>query len=384
MALQYQLRPSVPDDMTRLLRFEKAQLPETMGLQTVHWPAEWHPQAGVMLTWPHAATDWAPMLNEVTRCYLRIAMEIALRERLLIVTPEPEAVECLLHEKLPLRAVENIILFHIPSNDTWARDHGPLCLLTEQGIRLMDFCFNGWGEKFPADLDNAITRTLWEKGAFQGEYENHLDFVLEGGSIETDGCGTLLTTSHCLLAPHRNQPLSQADIELRLLRYFHANRVLWLDYGALAGDDTDSHIDTLARFCSPETIAYVQCTDSDDEHFIELSQMEKQLQFFRTMLNKPYCLIPLPMPRACFDTDGNRLPATYANFLIINGAVLMPTYGQPDIDQAAHQQLQKAFPRFEIVDIDCRVLIQQHGSLHCCTMQFPKGALRNITKPDIQ
>lgn len=383
MALQYQLHPSIPDDLTMQLRFEEAQLPETMGLRIVHWPAEWHPQAGVMLTWPHADTDWAPVLNEVTRCYLRIAVEIALRERLLIVTPEPETVARLLHEQLPQRAIENITLYHIPSNDTWARDHGPLCLLAEQGVRIMDFCFNGWGKKFPAELDNAITRRLWEEGALQGKYEDHRDFVLEGGSIETDGCGTLLTTSRCLMATNRNQPLSQADIELRLLSYFHAQRVLWLDYGALAGDDTDSHIDTLARFCSPETIAYVQCTDPDDEHFIELSRMENQLHSFRTMTDKAYRLIPLPMPRACFDAEGKRLPATYANFLIINGAVLMPAYGQPDIDQLAHLQLQHAFPRLEIVDIDCRVLILQHGSLHCCTMQFPKGALKSDTKPNI-
>ncbi|MBO4550013.1 MAG: agmatine deiminase family protein, partial [Bacteroidaceae bacterium] len=202
------------------------------------------------------------------------------------------------------------------------------------------------------------------------------DFVLEGGSIESDGKGTILTTSLCLLAPHRNQPLTKAQIEARLLETFHAKRILWLDHGYLAGDDTDSHIDTLARFCPDDTIAYVQCLDRSDEHFEELKQMEAQLQTFRTMEGKPYRLIPLPMAKAVYDEDGTRLPATYANFLIINGAVLMPTYNDPDTDLKAEEQLRKAFPKHKIVGIDCQILITQHGSLHCCTMQFPLGTMK--------
>ena len=236
----------------------------------------------------------------------------------------------------------------------------------------MDFKFNGWGEKFPAELDNQICRNLMQQGVFKGEYEDHLDFVLEGGSIESDGQGTILTTSQCLLAPHRNQPLTKAQIEARLLETLHAKRLLWLDHGYLAGDDTDCHIDTLARFCPDDTIAYVQCLDKSDEHFEELKQMETQLKEFRTMEGKPYRLIPLPMAKAIYDEDGIRLPATYANFLIINGAVLMPTYGDEDTDLQAKERLQEAFPKHDIIGIDCRILITQHGSLHCCTMQFPK------------
>ncbi|MCR4921250.1 MAG: agmatine deiminase family protein [Bacteroidaceae bacterium] len=377
MAIQIRLDAPTPYDLTRQLRFEEAKPGETMGVRPDFWPPEWHPQSGVIITWPHAATDWAPVLPEVTRCYVHLAIEIALRERLLIVTPEPETLEHFLREQLPQNALANISLHRIPTNDTWTRDHGPLCLLTERGVRLMDFCFNGWGEKFPAELDNAITRQLWDEGIFNGEYEDHLDFVLEGGSVESDGQGTLLTTTHCLTAPHRNQPLSQADIELRLLHYFRAQRILWLDHGYLAGDDTDSHIDTLARFCAPETIAYVKCTDPTDEHYEELSKMEEQLREFRTLWGEPYSFVPLPMPQPCYDNSGCRLPATYANFLIINGAVLMPTYGQPTIDKAAQAQLQQAFPRHEIVPIDCRTLILQHGSLHCSAMQLPQGALRS-------
>ena len=281
----------------------------------------------------------------------------------------------LLERILPAESLRHVTFCEARTNDTWARDHGFITLLTPDGPRLLDFKFNGWGEKFPFKFDNCICRRMAEKKILNGKYEKHLDFVLEGGSIESDGCGTILTTSHCLLAPHRNQPLTQTQIEERLLTTLHAERILWLDYGYLAGDDTDSHIDTLARFCPGNTIAYVQCLDHSDEHYAELQLMEAQLQTFRTLDGNPYRLIPLPMAKAIYDEDGTRLPATYANFLIINGAVLMPTYGDPANDTRAEEQLRKAFPRHDIIGIDCRPLITQHGSLHCCTMQFPIQAL---------
>ena len=341
------------------------------GIRT-YLPAEWHEQSAVQLTWPHAGTDWQPVLEAVTRCYVDMAKALTARVHLIIVTPEPAHVRMLLQGSLTARGLSRISFCKAPTNDTWARDHGFLSLLADDGSRhLLDFRFNGWGEKFPADLDNQICRRMAEQGIPEGLYENHLDFVLEGGSIESDGMGTILTTSHCLLAPHRNQPMTRAQIEARLLKTLHARRILWLDHGYLAGDDTDSHIDTLARFCTGDTIAYVKCTDRSDEHYHELSLMEQQLSTFRTMDGKPYRLIPLPMARPAFDEDGNRLPATYANFLITNGAVLTPTYGDADTDLQAEEQLRKAFPRHDIVGIDCRPLIIQHGSLHCCTMQFP-------------
>lgn len=375
MALQYSLPTSSVDDMTRVVRLGEANGPELTEIRVTHLPAEWAPQSGVQLTWPHERTDWAPILKEVTQCYIAMAMQIALRERLIIVTPEPEAVEVLLHERLPKQALQNITLHRMDTNDTWARDHGFITLLTESAPRLLDFQFNGWGKKFEAELDNQICRHMMEQHILRGTYEDHLDFVLEGGSIESDGRGTILTTSQCLMAPNRNQPLTQADIERRLISWLHAERVLWLDHGYLAGDDTDSHVDTLARLCPGDTIAYVQCTDTEDEHYEELRLMEEQLQTFRTMKDEPYKLIPLPMAKPAYDEDGTRLPATYANFLIINGAVLMPTYADPYTDDLARRQLQKAFPKHEIIGIDCRPLIIQHGSLHCCTMQFPTGTL---------
>jgi agmatine/peptidylarginine deiminase len=238
----------------------------------------------------------------------------------------------------------------------------------------LDFCFNGWGEKFPAELDNAINRRLFDMGAVHGEYASHLDFVLEGGSIESDGKGTIFTTSQCLLAPHRNQPLSRSEIEQRLKDYLCAERVLWIDHGSLAGDDTDGHIDTLVRICPDDTLLYIRCDDPCDEHYAELQLMEEQLHTFRTIDGRPYRLLPLPMPHPIYELN-NRLPATYANFLVINGAVLVPTYAQPDLDAKAMHIIGEAFPGRDIVGIDCRPLIQQHGSLHCCTMQFPEGVL---------
>ena len=323
------------------------------------FPAEWEPQWGVQLTWPHAATDWAPILEEITETYKEIAREISAREALLIVAPESA------------RPTISYPLSAIPSNDTWARDHGFITLVDDQGhAQLLDFCFNGWGEKFAADLDNAINRRLYEEEKLQGEYIDCLDFVLEGGSIESDGKGTVFTTTGCLLAPHRNQPLTQAQIEQRLKQELHAERILWIDHGNLTGDDTDGHIDTLVRICPNDTLLYVGCDDPDDEQYTELKLMEEQLKTFRTLDGKPYRLLKLPMPRPIYD-DGDRLPATYANFLVINGAVLCPTYAQPDLDAEALRLIKEAFPDRDIVGIDCRSIIKQHGSLHCCTMQFP-------------
>ena len=330
---------------------------KTTGL---HWrlPAEWEPQEGVQLTWPHAGTDWAPILNDITVVYHSMAREIARRERLIVVAPEDAARDCL-----------KIVC---PTNDTWARDHGFISLVDDNGHRrLLDYKFNGWGEKFEASLDNAINRRLYDLGEIAGEYSDNLDFVLEGGSIESDGRGTIFTTSQCLLAPHRNQPMTKAEIEERLRRDLCAERVLWIDYGNLIGDDTDGHIDTIVRVCPDDTLLYMGCDNPEDEQYEDLRKMEAQLQSFRTLEGKPYRLMKLPMPHPIYDGE-DRLPATYANFLIINDAVLCPTYNQPDIDSEALRIIAKAFPDREIIGIDCCPVIRQHGSLHCCTMQFPK------------
>jgi agmatine/peptidylarginine deiminase len=334
-------------------------------------PAEWEPQSGVMLTWPHQDTDWKPYLNEVIPCFTAIAEAIARKERLLIVCASIDEVKATLRNVDPSR----ITFREIPSNDTWARDHGPIGIRLNGVPYIYDFTFNGWGLKFPANYDNRITRKLYESQVFSPQigYQNMLHVVLEGGSVESDGEGTLLTTSQCLLSENRNEYKSKEEIADYFQMIFGLKRILWLNHGYLAGDDTDSHIDTLARFCDVQTIAYVQCTDESDEHFKALAQMEQELQKFKTPDGKPYRLIPLPMAEPVYE-EGERLPATYANFLIINGAVLMPAYDSP-LDEIARLQLQQAFPDREIILINCLPLIKQHGSLHCVTMQLPEGFL---------
>lgn len=341
-------------------------------LRAPHLLAEWHLQSGIQLTWPHAGTDWAYMLEEVQECFVRIAREIAERELLLIVTPEPEAVEKQIATTVNMT---NVRFLKCETNDTWARDHGAITMIDNGTPSLLDFKFNGWGLKFASDLDNQITRQAVEAGALKGTYVDRLGFVLEGGSIESDGMGTLLTTSECLLSPNRNGQLNRVEIEEYLMSTFHLQQVLWLDHGYLAGDDTDSHIDTLARFCSPNTIAYVKCEDKNDEHYEALRAMEEQLKTFRTLAGEPYRLLALPMADKV-EEDNERLPATYANFLIMNEAILYPTYNQPANDRRAGEVLQEAFPNHQIVGIDCRALIRQHGSLHCVTMQYPLGVIK--------
>ena len=339
-------------------------------------PPEWAQQDAVLMAWPHAATDWNYILNDIQNCFVEIAKAIIKHERLIIVAPDIDEPKQRL-QGLP--DSHRISYFAAPTNDTWARDFGAISVANAAGeISPLDYRFNAWGLKFAACHDNLINAVLAKSGLFRNALISKKDFVLEGGSIEADGNGTILTTSECLLSPNRNPHLTQAQIEQRLKSDFGAEKVLWLDFGYLAGDDTDSHIDTLARFAPNNTIVYVQCADPNDEHFTQLSKMQSQLESFTNAKGEPYTLIPLPMPDAIIDPDDEiRLPATYANFLIVNGAVLVPTYNQPQNDDLALQQIAKAFPNHDIVGIDCQPVIRQHGSLHCLTMQLPANSLRN-------
>ncbi|MDX9747835.1 MAG: agmatine deiminase family protein [Paludibacter sp.] len=360
----------------------------------LRFPAEWEPQRFIQLTWPHAGTDWAPMIDEVNQCFVNLALAILRFEPLLVVCADADEVRQLLREGAGDALSNRIHFAELPTNDTWARDHGGITVFADNQRMIYDYAFNGWGQKFEASLDNELTRKLVETGAlgqwnenrFEVEhpagqahssndntsivYRDCLDFVLEGGSLESDGNGTLLTTSECLLSKFRNPSYTKEMIEHRLKEELGLSRILWLNHGYLEGDDTDSHIDTLARFCDRDTIAYVRCDDPVDAHFEALRLMEEELKSFKTFSGQPYRLIPLPMADAAYDAEGNRLPATYANFLIVNGAVLMPTYGNPFKDEMAINQLKLAFPDREIVGVDCRTLIEQHGSLHCVTMQY--------------
>lgn len=325
-------------------------------------PAEWEPQSAVQLTWPHAGTDWAPMLDEISETYRQMVAAIERYEPVLTVSPG--------------NTLYSTINVHCSTDDTWARDHGFITLVNDRGnTRLLDFQFNGWGEKFPASQDNAINRHIFDEGLLNGEYVSQLDFVLEGGSIESDGRGTVFTTTCCLMAPHRNQPMTQQQIEERLKTALCADRIVWISHGKLTGDDTDGHIDTLVRICPDDTLLYVGCDNPNDEQYDELQLMERELQNLRTIDGRPYRLLRLPMPQPIIEDD-LRLPATYANFLVINGAVLCPTYNQPDLDREALRLIGQAFPGRDIIGIDCCSIIRQHGSLHCCTMQYPAGVIK--------
>jgi agmatine deiminase len=336
---------------------------------------EFAPQSGVMLTWPHKQSDWKDRLESIEPVYLEIARTISAHEQLLVIClDEPHRQEIL--ERLASAAIptRNIQLACVPSNDTWVRDYGPLTVRIDGKMILQDYTFNAWGEKYSAALDDRITNTLYRAGIFgEIDYQRY-GLVLEGGSIDVDGCGTLLTTTQCLLAPTRNPELGKTGLENWFHQQMGIERVLWLEHGALAGDDTDAHVDMLARFCSADTIAYAQCPDPDDAQYPSLAAMEQQLQDFRSVTGKSYKLVPLPIPRPIHNEHGQRLPGSYANFLIINGAVLLPVYNDP-ADQLAQQALAACFPDRDIIPINCLALIQQYGSLHCATMQLPAGVL---------
>lgn len=327
-----------------------------------------------MLTWPHAGTDWQDILDEVEPVFLDIAKAVLRFENLLVSCEDGAKVEAL-SELFDQYVADNQLAHHarvlqVPADDTWARDHGPIAVRTPAGLSLLDFTFNAWGGKFAHAKDNQINAKLAQLKAFGNRPLQQADLILEGGSIESDGQGTLLTTSECLLTPTRNPDLDRTAIEATLSELLGATHFLWLNHGYLAGDDTDSHIDTLARLCAPDAICYVACPDEQDEHYPALKAMEEELQNFQQPDGAPYRLTALPWPDAIHDDDGERLPATYANFLIINGAVLAPVYGVPQ-DGEAIETLASLFPDREIVPIQCRPLIKQHGSLHCVTMQIP-------------
>lgn len=345
----------------------------TNKLKALRLPAEWEAQDAVLLVWPHELSDWNYMLDEVRDCYSNIAHAIVRHSKLIVVAPDCSVPR----EALSDVPSDKVRYIEIDTNDTWARDFGAITTCDSDGNFIInDFKFNGWGLKFAANLDNLITRKMYDKNIFAGRYNNCLGFVLEGGSIESDGKGTLLTTSECLLSPNRNGDLSREEIEVRLKDIFGVDHILWLDHGALEGDDTDSHIDTLARLAPDDTIIYVGCDNPDDSHYNGLAEMQKQILSFRRPDGMPYNVIALPLPDPIYDEDGLRLPATYANFLILNDAILLPIYGQERKDLLAQQIMKIAFPEHEIEAIDCRALIRQHGSLHCVTMQFPQNSIK--------
>ena len=342
-------------------------------LEQLRLPAEWEPCGGVLLAWPHEATDWNYMLPQVQDCYAELIRAVSRHAVAVVIAPDTRRLSGLFRDIDP----ERIIFCDVPTDDTWTRDYGVITLRDVEGNPVMkDFGFNAWGGKFPHDLDNQVNRRLHEAGLLIGRLDNNNDFILEGGSIESDGHGTILTTTSCLLTDTRNGT-DRDIIGKELCERLNANHLLWLDHGALTGDDTDGHIDTIARLAPDNTILYCAATaDGDaDEQSPSLEAMLDTLKSFRTPEGDAYNLIELPLPDPIHDEEGNRLPATYANFLIVNDAILMPVYGQPRKDMLAEMTLKVAFPGHVIEKVDCRALICQHGSLHCATMQLPQDVL---------
>ena len=336
-------------------------------------PAEWEPQSGVLIAWPHPDTDWAERLGDVEDTYVALVAAITRFEPVLICVAD-EDLQIYAEARLRSARVEmDRVRFVVAAyNDTWLRDSGPISLIGESGnMRLLDFRFTGWGGKFESGLDDQLVAALDAAQAFPGHPVNSIDFALEGGAIDTDGAGTLLTTWQCLHERHPQR--SRQSLTDNLAHWLAQRRVLWLEHGYLEGDDTDAHIDTLARFASPDSIVYQACDDASDSHHAELTAMGEELAALRTLDGHPYRLFPLPWARPILD-QGRRLAASYANFLIVNGAVLMPAYDDP-ADATAREVLTAAFPDREIVQVPCRPLIWQNGSLHCITMQLPVGLL---------
>ncbi|MDR2080304.1 MAG: agmatine deiminase family protein [Campylobacteraceae bacterium] len=313
--------------------------------------AEWEKQESLLFALPHEKSDWLPYLNEILLSYKVFIKTASEYERCVVLCADKQKAEKL------LAGIGNVTLVQIPTNDTWIRDFGAIDVETEEGVVSYDFTFNAWGGKFEAALDNEVNKKLYENG------KNKLvsvPFVLEGGSIDSNGAGVLLTTSKCLLEKNRNPNLSKNEIDVKLKELFGLKRVIWLEHGFLKGDDTDSHVDTLARFIAEDTIAYTTCEDEKDEHFDELKEMEKELK------NTGFKLLPLPMPKPIL-YENSRLPATYANFVFVNGALLLPTYNDAN-DLRVQELLARALPKHKIRGVNAAVFIRQYGSLHCASM----------------
>lgn len=335
-------------------------------------PAEWEPQSAVLVAWPHSETDWADRLAEVETTYIALVGAIVRFERAIICVAD-DALEA--HARAALQAagvdMDRVRFVRAEYDDTWLRDSGPITLRTAGGFRLLDFRFTGWGGKFEASRDDALVETLERGGLFERAERASIAFALEGGAIDTDGDGTLLTTWQCL--NQRHPDASREELSTKLADWLAQDRVLWLDHGYLEGDDTDAHVDTLARFASPDSIVFQGCDDPNDSHYPHLRAMADELAALRTKDGQPYRLFELPWAQPILD-DGRRLAASYANFLIVNGAVLAPSYGDA-ADARAQAVLREAFPAHEIVMVPCRPLIWQNGSLHCITMQLPEGVV---------
>ena len=336
-------------------------------------PAEWESQSAVLIAWPHSGTDWAANLDDVESTYVALTHAIACFEGAIVVVADDRLRD---HARLRLGAagvnMARVRFVVADYDDTWLRDSGPITQRDGDRFRLLDFRFTGWGGKFGASRDDQLIGALHAGDLFRNAEHVRVDFALEGGAIEIDGNGTLMSTMACLRQRHPQRSESALCEQLGL--QFSAAQVVLLKSGALQGDDTDAHIDTLARFAPDRTIVFQGCDDPTDAHFEALAAMQAELAAMRDVDGHPYRLLALPWAQPIFAADGRRLAASYANFLVINGALLMPAYGDR-ADAEARRVLARAFPDREVVAVPARSLIEQNGSLHCVTMQLPEGVV---------
>lgn len=335
-------------------------------------PAEWEPQAALLVAWPHEATDWCDSLAAIEPVYIELVRATAAVQPVWILCQDAAHVErivaSLARHDIDQRYILPIITAY---NDTWVRDYGPICVLENGHARLLDFRFDGWGGKFPAGLDDQVNSLLGGAGVLGQTRLTAMPQILEGGSLETDGACNLLTTSSCLLIASRNPGMDRLAWDRLFADELGCDRIHWLEHGYLAGDDTDGHIDTLARFSDTETIVHAACDDPAHPNHASLQAMAAELAELRQRNGEPYRLVALPSPRPMQDEDGHPLPASYANFTIINRRVLVPLYDDP-ADSSATGILERLFPEREIVGINALPLVQQGGALHCATMHIPE------------
>ena len=334
-------------------------------------PAEWAPHRGTWLSWPHKEASWPGKFGPVPAIFAALVRTLADREEVHINVAGP-AMEAAVRSLLTDAGADtgNVFFHANPTNDAWCRDHGPIFIeragagRREQAI--VDWGYNAWGGKYPPyDLDDVVPSRIGEE---LGLPVFHPGIVMEGGSIDVNGRGTLLTTEACLLNPNRNPQLDRAGIERHLGDYLGVSKILWLGDG-IVGDDTDGHVDDLTRFVDERTVVTAVEDDPSDENYEPLQANLERLRSMSDQDGQPLRVVPLPMPRALHH-DGQRLPASYANFYIANGVVVVPTYDPPR-DEAALAVLAGAFPGREIVGIDCTDLVWGLGAFHCVTQQWP-------------
>ncbi len=347
----------------------------TPASQGYEFPPEWHPHRATWFSWPRPeGISFPDKYHTVPENLARIFREIAPREQVHINVPNGNY-EHLVKEQLKAHGcpIRNIFFHHIKTNESWCRDHGPAFVLKKgKGGRkqaaIVDWGFNAWGGKYPPyDADDAVPTKIAEELKLPVFYPG---IVMEGGAVEFNGAGTVMTTTSCLLNKNRNPHLSKAEIERYLCDFYGQKHVVWLGEG-IAGDDTDGHVDDLARFISPDTIVTAVEDDPKDANFKILQDNLKRLTKLKDQNGQPFKIVQIPMP-GVVEHDGQRLPATYVNFYFINGALLVPTFGNRRRDRTALEILQEHLPRHRVIGIDCKELIWGLGAIHCLSQQQPK------------